>query len=245
LTAIRRDDAKSLLNGARKIVIIDNVVRAALRAERTAASLGLPGFPVLPICPFFVVFSFMSALLLLPLAATSVGGAIALGALFHYFNGSNDGSRSLATEPASLDEALQVEESSGVGTLEKTVREERERSERAVAELERRRREFADFYARANAELEARRATLETLTAQATEAAATLGRVLDSFSTAFGASPENGTPRETPRRNRPTSKRLTPSTVESRRAADAFEPLFALEDEMRLELDGARDRATR
>ena len=186
----------------------------------------------------------MSALLLLPLAATSVGGAIALGALFYFFNGSNDGSRSLATEPASLGEALQVEEPSGVGALEKTVREERERSERAVAELERRRRELADFYARANAELEARRATLETLTAQATEAAATLGRVLDSFSTAFGAA-ENGTPRETPRRNRPTSKRLTPSTVESRRAADAFEPLFALEDELRLELDDARGRAAR
>jgi len=187
----------------------------------------------------------MSALLLLPLAATSVGGAIALGALFYFFNGSNDGARSLASEPASLSEALQVEESSEISALEKTVREERERSERAVAELERRRREFADFYARANAELEARRATLETLTAQATEAAATLGRVLDSFSTAFGSSPENGAPRGTPRRNRPISKRLTPSTVESRRAADAFEPLFALEDELRLELDGARGRATR
>ena len=123
----------------------------------------------------------MSALLLLPLAATSVGGAIALGALFYFFNGSNDGARSLASEPASLRETLQAEESSGVSALAKTVREERERSERAVAELERRRREFADFYARANADLEARRATLETLTAQATEAAATLGRVLDSF----------------------------------------------------------------
>ena len=186
----------------------------------------------------------MSALLLLPLAATSVGGAIALGALFYFFNGSNDGARSLASEPASLRETLQVEESSGVSALAKTVREERERSERAVAELERRRREFADFYARANAELEARRATLETLTAQATEAAATLGRVLDSFSTAFGAA-ENGTPRETPRRNRPIPKRLTSATVESRRASDAFEPLFALEDELRLELGEARGRAAR
>lgn len=191
----------------------------------------------------------MSALLLLPLAATSVGGAIALGALFHFFNGSNDDARSLATEPATLGEFAQTEEKTEVSALEKTVREERERSERAVAELERRRREFADFYVRANAELEARRATLETLTAQATEAAATLGRVLDSFSTAFGASPENGapreTPRETPRRNRPTSKRLTPSTVETRRASDAFEPLFALEDELRLELGEARGRAAR
>ncbi len=187
----------------------------------------------------------MSALLLLPLAATSVGGAIALGALFYFFNGSNDDARSLATEPASLGEALQVEKTSEVSALEKTVREERERSERAVAELERRRRELADFYARANADLEARRATLETLTAQATEAATTLGRVLDSFSTAFGASPENGTPRETPRRNRPTSKRLTSATLESRRAADAFEPLFALEDELRLELGEARGRAAR
>ncbi|MBQ6827511.1 MAG: hypothetical protein IJO46_05810, partial [Thermoguttaceae bacterium] len=68
---------------------------------------------------------------------------------------------------------------------------------------------------------------------------------LDSFSTAFGASPENGTPRETPRRNRPTSKRLTSATLESRRAADAFEPLFALEDELRLELGEARGRAAR
>lgn len=186
----------------------------------------------------------MSALLLLPLAATSVGGAIALGALFYYFNGSNDGARSLAPEPATSSVAAQAVETSKVSAIEKTVREERERSERAVAELERRRREFADFYARANAELEARRASLETLTAQATEAAATLGRVLDSFSTAFGAA-ENGTPRETPRRNRPTSKRLTPSTVDSRRAADAFEPLFALEDELRLELDEARGRTTR
>lgn len=186
----------------------------------------------------------MSALLLLPLAATSVGGAIALGALFYYFNGSNDGVRSLATEPATVNKLSQVDETSEVSAIEKTVREERERSERAVAELERRRREFADFYARANAELEARRASLETLTAQATEAAATLGRVLDSFSTAFGAA-ENGTPRETPRRNRPTSKRLTPSTVDSRRAADAFEPLFALEDELRLELGEARGRTTR
>lgn len=187
----------------------------------------------------------MSALLFLPLAATSVGGAIALGALFHYFNGSNDGSQSLATEPATLGELSQVEETQEVSVIEKTVREERERSERAVAELERRRREFADFYARANAELEARRATLETLTAQATEAAATLGRVLDSFSTAFGSSPENGAPREKPRRNRPISKRLTPSTVESRRAADAFEPLFALEDELRWELDETRGRTAR
>ena len=213
--------------------------------ERTAASLGLPGFPVLPIYPVFVVFSFMSALLLLPLAATSVGGAIALGALFHYFNGSNGGARRLTPELSSLGESAQVVETAEVSALEKTVREERERSERAVAELERRRRELADFYVRANAELEARRATLETLTAQATEAAATLGRVLDSFSTAFGASPENGTSRETPRRNRPTSKRLTPSAVEARRAADAFEPLFELEDELRLELDGARGRAAR
>ncbi len=187
----------------------------------------------------------MSALLLLPLAATSVGGAIALGALFYYFNGSNDGARSLAPEPATSSVAAQAVETSKVSAIEKTVREERERSERAVAELERRRRELADFYVRANAELEARRATLETLTAQATEAAATLGRVLDSFSTAFGASPENGAPRETPRCNRPTSKRLTSSTVNSRRAADAFEPLFALEDELRLELDGARGRAVR
>jgi hypothetical protein len=187
----------------------------------------------------------MSALLLLPLAATSVGGAIALGALFHYFNGSNGGVRSLASEPASLSETLQVGKTAEVSALEKKVREERERSERAVAELERRRRELADFYVRANAELEARRATLETLTAQATEAAATLGRVLDSFSTAFGASPENGTPREAPRRNRPTSKRLTSATVEPRRAADAFEPLFALEDELRLELGEARGRAAR
>ena len=187
----------------------------------------------------------MSALLLLPLAATSVGGAIALGALFHYFNGSNGGARRLTPELSQLGESTQGVETSEVGALEKTVREERERSERAVAELERRRREFADFYARANADLEARRATLETLTAQATEAAATLGRVLDSFSTAFGASPENGTPREAPRRNRPTSKRLAPSTVESRRAADAFEPLFALEDELRLELGETRGRAAR
>lgn len=187
----------------------------------------------------------MSALLFLPLAATSVGGAIALGALFHYFNGSNDGACSLATEPATSGESSQGEEASKVNAIEKTAREERERSERAVAELERRRRELADFYVRANAELDARRATLETLTAQATEAAATLGRVLDSFSTAFGASPENGSPRETPRRNRPTSKRLTPSSVETRRAADAFEPLFALEDELRWELDEARGRTAR
>ncbi|MBP3558112.1 MAG: hypothetical protein J6K20_10500 [Thermoguttaceae bacterium] len=187
----------------------------------------------------------MSALLLLPLAATSVGGAIALGALFYYFNGSNGGSRSLATEPAIPDKLTQVKEKKSVNAIGKKTCEERESSERVAAELELRRRELADFYARANAELEARRATLETLTAQATEAAATLGRVLDSFSTAFGASPENGTPQETPRRNRPTSKRLTPSTVDSRRAADAFEPLFALEDELRLELGETRGRAVR
>lgn len=204
-----------------------------------------PAFPFCLFTRFSSSFSFMSALLLLPLAATSVGGAIALGALFHYFNGSNGDARSLATEPATSGELSQVEETLKVSAIEEAVREERERSERAVAELERRRREFAEFYARANAELEARRATLETLTAQATEAAATLGRVLDSFSTAFGASPENGAPRETPRRNRPTSKRLTSSTVDSRRAADAFEPLFALEDELRWELDEARGRAAR
>ena len=175
----------------------------------------------------------MSALLLLPLAATSVGGAIALGALFYFFNGSNDETRSLATEPASLGEALQVEEPSGVGALEKTVREERERSERAVAELERRRRELADFYARANADLEARRATLETLTAQATEAATTLGRVLDSFSTAFGASETSSRRRRTERPER------TVKSVDSRVAQDAFEPLFDLEDELRLEVGAA------
>lgn len=189
----------------------------------------------------------MSALLLLPLAATSVGGAIALGALFHYFNGSNDGSRSLATEPASLDEALQVEESSRVGTLEKTVREERERSERAVAELERRRREFADFYARANAELEARRATLETLTAQATEAAATLGRVLDSFSTAFGASENAPRRRRTERTGRTGRTERSAGTLnsdDSRLMNDAFEPLFELEDELRPSV-GAASRERR
>ncbi|MBP3530862.1 MAG: hypothetical protein J6K25_06735 [Thermoguttaceae bacterium] len=180
----------------------------------------------------------MSALLLLPLAATSVGGAIALGALFYFFNGSNDGARSLASEPASLSEALQVEESSEISALEKTVREERERSERAVAELERRRREFADFYARANADLEARRATLETLTAQATEAAATLGRVLDSFSTAFGAS------ETAPRRRRTERPTRALTSVDSRLAEDAFEPLFDLEDELRLEV-GAATRGRR
>jgi hypothetical protein len=178
----------------------------------------------------------MSALLLLPLAATSVGGAIALGALFHYFNGSNGGARSLASEPASLSETLQVGETTEVRALEKTVREERERSERAVAELERRRREFADFYARANADLEARRATLETLTAQATEAAATLGRVLDSFSTAFGAS------ETAPRRRRSGRSAETVSAVDSRLAKDAFEPLFELEDELRLEVGAANAR---
>lgn len=178
----------------------------------------------------------MSALLLLPLAATSVGGAIALGALFYFFNGSNDGARSLASEPASLGEALQVEEPSGVSALAKTVREERERSERAVAELERRRREFADFYARANADLEARRATLETLTAQATEAAATLGRVLDSFSTAFGASETAPRRRQSDRAERSAK---TISAVDSRLAQDAFEPFFDLEDELRLEVGAA------
>ena len=178
----------------------------------------------------------MSALLLLPLAATSVGGAIALGALFHYFNGSNGGARSLASEPASLSETLQVGETTEVRALEKTVREERERSERAVAELERRRRELADFYVRANAELEARRATLETLTAQATEAAATLGRVLDSFSTAFGASETAPRRRQSGRAERSAK---TVSAVDSRLAQDAFEPLFDLEDELRLEVGAA------
>ena len=178
----------------------------------------------------------MSALLLLPLAATSVGGAIALGALFHYFNGSNGGARRLTPESASLSESAQVGETAGGSALEKTVREERERSERAVAELERRRREFADFYARANAELDARRATLETLTAQATEAAATLGRVLDSFSTAFGAS------ETAPRRRRAGRPAGTVKTVDSRLAQDAFEPLFELEDELRLEVGAANAR---
>ena len=178
----------------------------------------------------------MSAFLLLPLAATSVGGAIALGALFHYFNGSNGGARRLTPELSTLGESAQVGETTEVSALEKTVREERERSERAVAELERRRRELADFYARANAELEARRATLETLTAQATEAAATLGRVLDSFSTAFGAS-ENA-----PRRRRSGRPAGTISAVDSRLAQDAFEPLFELEDELRLEVGAANAR---
>ncbi|MBQ8362414.1 MAG: hypothetical protein IJX36_00620, partial [Thermoguttaceae bacterium] len=228
-----------------KIVIIGGVVRAVARPKGRRRRSVYPAFPFCLFVRFWSSFSFMSALLLLPLAATSVGGAIALGALFHYFNGSNDGARSLATEPATPGKFLQVEETSTVSAIEKTVREERERSERAVAELERRRRELADFYARANAELEARRATLETLTAQATEVAATLGRVLDSFSTAFGASSENGASREKPRRNRPISKRLTPSTVESRRAADAFEPLFALEDELRWELGEARGLTAR
>ncbi|MBR4832850.1 MAG: hypothetical protein IKU86_00755 [Thermoguttaceae bacterium] len=175
----------------------------------------------------------MSVLLLLPLAATSVGGAIALGALFHYFNGSSGGARRLSTELSQLGESTQAEETSEISAIEKKVREERERSERAVAELERRRRELADFYARANAELEARRATLETLTAQATEAAATLGRVLDSFSTAFGAS-ENAPRRRQAGRTERSAK--TVSAVDSRLAQDAFEPLFELEDELRLEV---------
>ena len=181
----------------------------------------------------------MSVLLLLPLAATSVGGAIALGALFYYFNGSNGGARRLSPELSPFGESTQAEEAAEVSAIEKTVREERERSERAVAELERRRREFADFYARANAELEARRATLETLTAQATEAAATLGRVLDSFSTAFGASENAPRRRQSGRSERSTR---TVSAVDSRLAQDAFEPLFELEDELRLEVGACGGR---
>ncbi len=177
----------------------------------------------------------MSVLLLIPLAATSVGGAIALGALFHYFNGSNGGARRLASESTTLGKSAQVGETSEVSALE-TVREERERSERAVAELERRRRELADFYARANVELEARRATLETLTARATEAATTLGRVLDSFSTAFGA--EETAPRRK-RTGEANAERPKASSVDARFARDAFEPLFDLEDELRLEVGAA------
>lgn len=197
-------------------------------------------FPAFPFClftRFSSFFSCMSALLLVPLAATSVGGAIALGALFHYFNGSNEGARSWATESATLPESSQVDEETGVSALETAVRKERERSERAVAELESRRRELADFYARANAELEARRATLETLTAQATEAATTLGRVLDSFSTAFG-------PDETASRRRRKERTRNVSSVDARLAQDAFEPLFALEDELLSEV-GAVPRTRR
>ncbi|MCF0233963.1 MAG: hypothetical protein HUK22_03170 [Thermoguttaceae bacterium] len=96
--------------------------------------------------------SIMSALFLIPICATSFGGALALGALFHYCNGGTKSSR----EADSLDS---------------------------------RERLFEARCAEVIAELDAKRAALEALTSRATEAAASLDRILDSFSTTFADAP--------------------------------------------------------
>lgn len=130
----------------------------------------------------------MTALFLIPLCATSLGGAIALGALFHRSNVRTD----VEISPESP-----------------TLSDERDAAAELLDEINRRERALAAF----DAELDAKQAALETLTRRASEAAATLGRVLDSFSTTFGET--NG---------RTAAPRPT------------FEPFRALEVDLRTEL---------
>ncbi len=147
----------------------------------------------------------MTALFLIPLCATSLGGAIALGALFHRSNVRTDVEISSDADSAA--------------TLE-TFSDERNAAAELLDEIARRERALAAF----NAELDAKQAALETLTRRASEAAATLGRVLDSFSTTFGESNgRSAAPRPTSRAN-------------SAFSATTFEPFRALDVELRTEL---------
>ena len=113
----------------------------------------------------------MQSLFLLSLGATCLGGAIALGSLFHRF--SLKTSR-LCAESKETRSSLQE---SGVSN----------ESREALDELERRERSFDALRRRANDELDAKRRALEALTNRADEAAAALGRALDSVSLAFGS----------------------------------------------------------
>jgi len=100
----------------------------------------------------------MQALFLISLGATCLGGAIALGALFHRF---------------SHRPAHERVKTNDVGVK--------------LDELDRRERAFNAMCERIGDELDAKRQTLEALTLRANEAAEALGRALDSVSFTFGS----------------------------------------------------------
>ena len=113
----------------------------------------------------------MQSLFLLSLGATCLGGAIALGALFHRF--------SLKPSVACV-RTKETRASSQASCVSNETRF-------VLEELERRERSFDALRKRADDELDAKRQALEALTHRADEAAAALGRALDSVSLAFGS----------------------------------------------------------
>jgi len=108
----------------------------------------------------------MQALFFISLGATCLGGAIALGALFHRF--SHKPARVVANDSRAKTQ------NSACDSVAKLV------------ELERRERSFNALCRRANDELDEKRRALEALTLRANDAAEALGRALDSVALTFG-----------------------------------------------------------